>query len=147
MWKERNRATFDNLNSSLDRIKRSFISSITSWAGRLNDEEYPLVNFVNMHHVVFSSFWMVDSLFAFLVYNLYTLWLGPVLIIYLLILPTKKKQYFPSFFIGTSGCIDPSRFIFVIILKRCIQERDGVPKKIGMLWYSWRLRCKENHSQ
>ena len=102
---ERNRATFDNLNFSLDRIKRSFISSITSWAGRLN-EEYPLVNFINMHHVVFSSFWVVDSLFAFLVYNLYTLWLGPVLIIYLLILPTKKKLYFPSFFRGTSGCID-----------------------------------------
>ena len=33
VWKERNRVTFDNLNFSQDRIKQSFISSITSWAG------------------------------------------------------------------------------------------------------------------
>ena len=44
VWKERNRVTFDNLNFSLDRIKYSFISSITSWAGHLNEGEYPLVN-------------------------------------------------------------------------------------------------------
>ena len=44
VWKERNRVTFDNLNFSSHRIKHSFISSITSWAGHLNEGEYPLVN-------------------------------------------------------------------------------------------------------
>ena len=44
VWKERNRVTLDNLNFSQDRIKQSFISSITSWADQLNEGEYPLVN-------------------------------------------------------------------------------------------------------
>ena len=44
VWKERNRVTFDNLNFSSYRIKHSFISSITSWAGHLNEGKYPLVN-------------------------------------------------------------------------------------------------------
>ena len=44
VWKERNRVTFDNLNFSSHRIKHSFISSITPWAGHLNEGEYPLVN-------------------------------------------------------------------------------------------------------
>ena len=44
VWKERNRVMFDNLNFSSHRIKHSFISSITSWAGHLNEGEYPLVN-------------------------------------------------------------------------------------------------------
>ena len=43
VWKERNRVTFDNLNFSSYKIKHS-ISSITSWAGHLNEGKYPLVN-------------------------------------------------------------------------------------------------------
>ena len=48
VWNERNRVTLDNLNFSQDRIKQSFISSFISWAGRLNEGEYPLVNLL-MH--------------------------------------------------------------------------------------------------
>ena len=44
VWKKRNRVTFDNLNFSSHRIKHFFISSITSWAGHLNEGEYSLVN-------------------------------------------------------------------------------------------------------
>ena len=44
MWKDRNRVTFDNLNFSSDRIKHSFIFSITSWVGHLNEGEYLFVN-------------------------------------------------------------------------------------------------------
>ena len=44
VWKERNSVTFDNLNFSSDRINHSFISSINSWVGHLNEGVYPLVN-------------------------------------------------------------------------------------------------------
>ena len=68
IWKERNRVTFDNLNFSQDRIKQPFISSMTSWAGQLNEGEYPLLNLLMCIMKFFPSFWEVGS-FLLLLYT------------------------------------------------------------------------------
>ena len=49
--------------------------------------------FIKVHLVVllFPSFWVVGSLFASLVHNLYTLGLVPVLLIYMLLAYQKNK--------------------------------------------------------
>ena len=44
IWKERNRVVFDNDNFSLDRLKNSFITFLTSWAGLIYEGEYSIIN-------------------------------------------------------------------------------------------------------
>ena len=44
IWKERNRVVFDNDNFSLDRLKNSCITYLTSWAYLIYEGEYSIVN-------------------------------------------------------------------------------------------------------
>ena len=44
IWKEINRVVFDNDNFSPDKLKNSFITYLTSWAGLIYEGECSIVN-------------------------------------------------------------------------------------------------------
>ena len=55
---------FDDVNVFTDRLKHSFITSLTSWAGLIYEGEYSLVSLL-MYSLVFLSFWMVGCFLLF----------------------------------------------------------------------------------
>ena len=69
-----------------------------------------------MHYVVFPKFLGARQFFASLVYNLYTLGLGPVLLIYLLLTYQKKNEMnFPSLF----GSVTMLKWGFGVLFLQC----------------------------
>ena len=44
IWKERNMMVFDNVIFSQERLKNSFITSLTSWTALIYEGEYSIVN-------------------------------------------------------------------------------------------------------
>ena len=44
IWKERNMVHFDNVIFSQERLKNSFIKSLTSWTNLIYEGEYSIVN-------------------------------------------------------------------------------------------------------
>ena len=43
IWKERNRVVFYDTPFSVDRLKLSFISSLSSWVGLISNENFSFV--------------------------------------------------------------------------------------------------------
>ena len=90
-WKERNTVVFDNDNFSRERLKPSFITSLTSWACLIFASSSTLAPLFCLggwyFFLCFFSF-----CFLFLVYSPYALGLGPVLLIYCSASLSKKKK-------------------------------------------------------